>query len=48
MQIFDFLMLTFFVCIMVILVIGFNKQMQERARQKEERFKKFKKGDKNE
>ncbi len=48
MAILEFILIMLFVCFMVFLVIGFNRQMSEKAKAREERFKKFEKGDKNE
>lgn len=48
MEILDFILTSIFVFLMLFLVIGFNRQMTQKNKQKEERFKKFKKGDKNE
>lgn len=44
----DFILTALFVFLMLVFVIGFNKQMSERTKAKEERFKKLTKGDKNE
>ncbi|MFQ6342027.1 hypothetical protein [Campylobacter sp. VTCC 70190] len=48
MEILDFILTSIFVFLMLFLVIGFNRQMTQKNKEKEERFKKFKKGDKNE
>ena len=48
MEIFDFIFTFIFVLFIAFLVIGFNRQMTQKIKDREERFKKFKKGDKNE
>lgn len=48
MGILDFIMIAFFVCLMAFLVIGFNRQMSQKAKEREKRHKKFNKGEKDE
>ena len=49
MEILEIILYTLFVFFIAFLVIGFNKQMNERAKAREERFSKLnKKGDENE
>ncbi|MBZ7927985.1 hypothetical protein ACD575_07370 [Campylobacter sp. LH-2024] len=42
MSILDFIFIAFFVFFMIFLIIGFNNQMSERAKEKEKRFQKYK------
>ncbi|MBX1886748.1 hypothetical protein [Campylobacter peloridis] len=35
----DYIIITLFVCFMIFLVFGFNRQMQEKAKQREEKQK---------
>lgn len=48
MEILDFILFVFFALFIAFLVIGFNRQMNEKAKAREERFNRFnKRGDKN-
>lgn len=42
MEILDFIIVVLFVAFMLVLIIGFNKQMQEKAKAREERYKNLK------
>ncbi|EKT7750405.1 TPA: hypothetical protein R0975_001619 [Campylobacter jejuni] len=48
MEILDFILIVIFVFLMIVLVIGFNHQMIQKNKEREERFKKYKKGEQNE
>lgn len=48
MEILDFILIVIFVFLMIVLVIGFNRQMIQKNKEREERFKKYKKGEQNE
>ncbi|HDZ5084906.1 TPA: hypothetical protein RTH03_000135 [Campylobacter jejuni] len=48
MEILDFILMIIFVFLMIFLVIGFNRQMIQKNKEREERFEKYKKGDQNE
>ncbi|WP_079865788.1 hypothetical protein [Campylobacter jejuni] len=48
MEILDFILIVIFVFLMIDLVIGFNHQMMQKNKEREERFKKYKKGEQNE
>ncbi|BEJ85764.1 hypothetical protein ABZL51_000913 [Campylobacter jejuni] len=48
MEILDFILIAIFVFLMIVLVIGFNHQMMQKNKEREERFKKYKKGEQNE
>ncbi|MFH5381729.1 hypothetical protein, partial [Campylobacter jejuni] len=48
MEILDFILIVIFVFLMIVLVIGFNRQMMRKNKEREERFKKYKKGEQNE
>ncbi|EAK8177156.1 hypothetical protein E7O73_06265 [Campylobacter jejuni] len=48
MEILDFILIVIFVFLMIVLVIGFNHQMMRKNKEREERFKKYKKGEQNE
>lgn len=43
----DFIIIILFVCFMTFLVLGFNRQMQEKAKQREEKQKRKKDFKKN-
>ncbi len=43
MEILDFILIVIFVFLMIVLVIGFNHQMMQKNKEREERFKKYKK-----
>lgn len=45
MEILDFILMIIFVLFMIFLVIGFNRQMIQKNKEREERFKKYNKGD---
>lgn len=42
MSILDFIFVAFFVFFMIFLIMGFNRQMSEKAKEKEKRFQKYK------
>lgn len=44
---FDFIIIILFVCFITFLVLGFNRQMQEKAKQREEKQKRKKDFKKN-
>ncbi|EMO8742568.1 hypothetical protein WDO50_000837 [Campylobacter jejuni] len=48
MEILDFILIVIFVFLMIVLVIGFNRQMMQKNKEREEGFKKYKKGEQNE
>ncbi|EIK5207336.1 hypothetical protein LJ923_001285 [Campylobacter jejuni] len=48
MEILDFILIVIFVFLMIVLVIGFNRQMMQKNKEREERFKNYKKGEQNE
>ncbi|MBC5858178.1 hypothetical protein Cjcuy013_03820 [Campylobacter jejuni] len=48
MKILDFILIVIFVFLMIFLIIGFNRQMIQKNKEREERFKKYKKGEQNE
>ncbi|EAK2754172.1 TPA: hypothetical protein SE541_000970 [Campylobacter jejuni] len=48
MEILDFILIVIFVFLMIVLVIGFNHQVMQKNKEREERFKKYKKGEQNE
>ncbi|HEC1877577.1 TPA: hypothetical protein R1794_000814 [Campylobacter jejuni] len=48
MEILDFILIVIFVFLMIVLVIGFNRQMMQKNKEREERFKKYNKGEQNE
>ncbi|EAJ9126312.1 hypothetical protein ACY3CI_001178 [Campylobacter jejuni] len=48
MEILDFILIVIFVFLTIVLVIGFNHQMMQKNKEREERFKKYKKGEQNE
>ncbi|MGI7918617.1 hypothetical protein ACNGIS_04945 [Campylobacter jejuni] len=48
MEILDFILIVIFVFLMIVLVIGFNHQMMQKNKEREDRFKKYKKGEQNE
>ncbi|EAI2872228.1 TPA: hypothetical protein ACH6H0_000718 [Campylobacter jejuni] len=48
MEILDFILIAIFVFLMIVLVIGFNHQMMQKNKEREERLKKYKKGEQNE
>ncbi|EHY7560687.1 hypothetical protein K4091_001305 [Campylobacter jejuni] len=48
MEILDFILIVIFVFLMIVLIIGFNRQMIQKNKEREERFKKYKKGEQNE
>ncbi|EAL6236657.1 hypothetical protein DT097_04165 [Campylobacter jejuni] len=48
MEILDFILIVIFVFLMIVLVIGFNHQIMQKNKEREERFKKYKKGEQNE
>ncbi|EGZ6030628.1 hypothetical protein JJE90_001090 [Campylobacter jejuni] len=48
MEILDFILIVIFVFLMIVLVIGFNRQMMQKNKEREERFTKYKKGEQNE
>ncbi|EOJ7948214.1 hypothetical protein ACM4ZK_000805 [Campylobacter jejuni] len=48
MEILDFILIVIFVFLMIVLVIGFNHRMMQKNKEREERFKKYKKGEQNE
>ncbi|ELE0303357.1 hypothetical protein RDH15_001398 [Campylobacter jejuni] len=48
MEILDFILIVIFVFLMIVLVIGFNHQMMQKNKEREESFKKYKKGEQNE
>ncbi|EAL8577092.1 hypothetical protein DYR41_06940 [Campylobacter jejuni] len=45
MEILDFILIVIFVFLMIVLVTGFNRQMMQKNKEREERFKKYKKGE---
>ncbi|ECR3134553.1 hypothetical protein I7W86_07625 [Campylobacter jejuni] len=45
MEILDFILIVIFVFLMIVLVIGFNHQVMQKNKEREERFKKYKKGE---
>ncbi|MCX2682813.1 hypothetical protein OQH60_02900 [Campylobacter sp. MIT 21-1685] len=48
MKILNCIMIVFFVCLMMFLIIGFNRQMIQKAKEREKKYKKLNKGDDNE
>ncbi|WP_137620619.1 large conductance mechanosensitive channel protein MscL [Campylobacter estrildidarum] len=41
MSILDFIIVAFFIFLMIFLIVGFNHQMSQKSKEREERFQKY-------